>query len=368
MEGFGSIWNKNSWHWEEKNYTKKATDYLTEKLESVKVTAFTPKASEIKVTSVKECKGSAVISIRKKKQVYIYEFEIECEWEAEEKEGDHEAKGKFRIQEFYQDDDPEDIEVNITAEKSDEYHEECRNAIRQKVKPELVKIVQSFHDLMQKIDSDEAKLRADAEKRMKEEEEMKKAQEEKGHEKDKIFKEQKAKEEQRKLEEAKNLAAASVDETNKGTGSVWNAGSYFWEEKNYNKWSQDKIKELLCNFKHTVPGGKLEVTDTEIEGEAGISIRKGKKIYSYDFVVTLKWTVTLGEGDEESKVTGSFKLPDVSNAVYDDDEPFHLDIEYKTGIEKRDEINDHLRKDVANAIRKNLDKYVTEFKNIDLSK
>ena len=85
-------------------------------------------------------------------------------------------------------------------------------------------------------------------------------------------------------------------------------------------------------------------------------------------MIDLKWTVTLGEGDDEAKVTGTFKLPDVSNAVYDDDEPFQIDIEYKTGVEKRDEINEHLRKDITSAIRKNLGKYVTEFNSIDLSK
>ena len=30
--GFGSIWNNNSWFYEEKNFTKFAKEYLTEKL------------------------------------------------------------------------------------------------------------------------------------------------------------------------------------------------------------------------------------------------------------------------------------------------------------------------------------------------
>lgn len=124
MEGVGSIWNKNSWHWEEKNYTKKSQDYLTEKLQAISISAFTPRASQIKISQVSECKGSAVISIRKKKQVYIYEFEVECEWEASETEGDSEAKGKLKIKEFYQDDDPDDVEIEVTSEKSDEYHDE----------------------------------------------------------------------------------------------------------------------------------------------------------------------------------------------------------------------------------------------------
>ena len=367
MEGVGSIWNKNSWHWEEKNYTKKAQDYLTEKVAALSIEALTPRATDIKISKVKECKGSAVISIRKKKQVYIYEFEIETEWEATEKEGDQEGKGKLIIKEFYQDDDPEDVELDISADKSDEFHDSCRHQLQSKMKPQIEKVLESFKELIKKIDADEAKVRLDAEKRMKEEEEMKKAQEEKGDVKQAIFEEAKKKEAEMKAKEAAmKLEAVKISEKEKGTGSVWNHNSYFWEEKNFTKFSKEKIQEYLGSFKHTVPGGKLEVSDCEEEGEASISIRKGKKIYSYDFSITLKWSVTLGEGDEETKVTGTFKLPEVSNAVYDDDEQFEINIEYKTGMENRDKIHDHLRGNVSEAIRANLAKYVEEFKAIDL--
>jgi activator of HSP90 ATPase len=347
MEGVGSIWNKNSWHWEEKNYTKKSTDYITEKLQTISVPILTPRMSVVKISKINECKGSAVISIRKKKQVYIYEFEVECEWEAEETEGDEVGKGKLKIREFYQDDDPEDVEIEVTAEKSDEYHDECRRQIGIKVRPEIVKVIESFKELIKQIDADEAKIRQDGEQRMKAEEETKKAEESKGTEKQAIFEEAKAKEQEMKANiAAMKVAAQEIPVKDKGTGSVWNANSYFWEEKNYNKWSKDKLEDYIGKFKHTVPGGSLEVTECEIEGEASISIRKGKKIYSYDFQITLKWTVTLKEGETESKVTGIFKFPEISNAVYDDDEEFQIDIEYKTGEESRDKIHAHIKGEI----------------------
>jgi len=34
--GVGSVWNKGSWHWEEKNYNKWAEEELTKSLQSVK--------------------------------------------------------------------------------------------------------------------------------------------------------------------------------------------------------------------------------------------------------------------------------------------------------------------------------------------
>lgn len=365
MEGVGSIWNANSWHWEEKNYTAKAKEYLTEHLQKISLEGFTPRASELTVSKIKEIKGSATISIRKKKQVYLYDFEIEGEWKAAEREGDQEATGEFRIQEFFQDDDPEDVQLHVTAEKSDEYHEEARRVVAAKFKPEISKILQNFHDLMKQIDADEAKVRIDAENRLKEVEEMKKAEQSKGAEKQAIFEEARRKEQEMKEREAAMKQAAkeiTTDQKTAGTGSVWNPNSYFWEEKNFNKWSQEKFTELLGSFKHTVPGGRLEITNCEAKGEASISIRKGKKIFAYDFEVTLKWNVFLGEG-EEDKVTGEFRMPEVSNAVYDDDEKFEVEIEYKTGQEHRDKIHDHMRGPITEAIRKNLEKYVVEFKD-----
>lgn len=36
---------------------------------------------------------------------------------------------------------------------------------------------------------------------------------------------------------------------------------------------------------------------TKLEGESGVSIRKGKKIISFDYVVSLKWKVVLNDTD-----------------------------------------------------------------------
>jgi hypothetical protein len=30
-----------------------------------------------------------------------------------------------------------------------------------------------------------------------------------------------------------------------GQGSVWNANSYFWEEKSVGKWAEDRLKEVI---------------------------------------------------------------------------------------------------------------------------
>lgn len=32
-------------------------------------------------------------------------------------------------------------------------------------------------------------------------------------------------------------------EAKEGEGSVWNQNNYFWEEKNYSKWGDERLKE-----------------------------------------------------------------------------------------------------------------------------
>lgn len=60
--GFGSIWNSNSWFYEEKNYNKFAKDWIKEQL---------PKISEkrgdvtVRIDEVKTIEGTASVTIRK---------------------------------------------------------------------------------------------------------------------------------------------------------------------------------------------------------------------------------------------------------------------------------------------------------------
>ena len=69
---------------------------------------------------------------------------------------------------------------------------------------------------------------------------MRKAEAEKGALKQRMLEEQKAKELQAKIE-AKAAPPVKVTAASKhaeGEGSVWNSGSYFWEEKSVNSWAE----------------------------------------------------------------------------------------------------------------------------------
>ena len=137
-------------------------------------------------------------------------------------------------------------------------------------------------------------------------------------------------------------------------GSVWNPNNYFWEEKNYEKWGTEWLKQLLNEFKHSIFGGELEITSVDdLKGTCGVSIRKGKKICSFDYSVKLKWKLGLvdGAGTEVAKVEGEFHFPEISNLVYDDGDKFEINVSYTAGEEHRpwldpimkSEVSDHLR-------------------------
>jgi len=99
--GVGSIWNKNSWHWEERNYTELAKKWLGENLPKVVVDSEKEKAY-VRLYEVKSIEGSASITIRKQKQIFLFEFKLEVYFDSEDKSGAGEEKrmGRLLVDEF----------------------------------------------------------------------------------------------------------------------------------------------------------------------------------------------------------------------------------------------------------------------------
>ena len=73
-QGFGSIWNNNSWFFEEKNYTKFAKNWLTENVCKIKETR---EDAEVSLYELKSIEGDASVAIRKQKQLFIFDFNME---------------------------------------------------------------------------------------------------------------------------------------------------------------------------------------------------------------------------------------------------------------------------------------------------
>ena len=114
--GVGSIWNKGNWHWEEKNYTEFAKEYLTQKWCSIKMNKAD---AAIEIYEIKELTGSASVTIRKQKQTPMFEFEGEVYWRAKSTKADDDrssCQGKIKLFEFNQEDDELSTEVTCGSE------------------------------------------------------------------------------------------------------------------------------------------------------------------------------------------------------------------------------------------------------------
>ena len=61
-QGFGSIWNNNSWFYEEKNFTKFAKEWMTEHIKECQVTK---DDVFVRFYEMKEIEGQASVTIRK---------------------------------------------------------------------------------------------------------------------------------------------------------------------------------------------------------------------------------------------------------------------------------------------------------------
>jgi activator of HSP90 ATPase len=92
-----------------------------------------------------------------------------------------------------------------------------------------------------------------------------------------------------------------------------------------------------------------------LKGEASVSIRKGKKIISYDFNTVLKWEFTIkdGEGKEVGKILGEYDMPEISNDIDDDGDDWEVRSsvkEDKGNLKAR--FDNIIRKEAPNALRK----------------
>mmetsp|Transcript_36875 Transcript_36875/g.27270 ORF Transcript_36875/g.27270 Transcript_36875/m.27270 type:complete len:118 (+) Transcript_36875:520-873(+) len=114
-------------------------------------------------------------------------------------------------------------------------------------------------------------------------------------------------------------------------------------------------------------GGELAVVEVKaFKGESSISIRKGKKIVSFDYAVKLRWEFAVkdGDGNELGKLAGEFDLPEISNDVLDDGEEWEVRVSFgedKAGLKGR--LEGVVRKDAVKALRMKIkEEFVEELK------
>jgi len=151
-----------------------------------------------------------------------------------------------------------------------------------------------------------------------------------------------------------------------GSGSVWNNNSYHWEQKSVENWSQDTLKTTLGIFYYKYENATLKITEVkEIKGDSSVSIRKGKKITTYDYQIKLVWKLDMGD-DANTKVIGSlegeYEFPEMSNDIIDDGEEWEINCRVTKGDSTlQNTMNQVIKKFAPDAIRQAIkEKYVAE--------
>eukprot|EP00744_Colponema_vietnamica_P027124 GILI01040531.1.p1 GENE.GILI01040531.1~~GILI01040531.1.p1 ORF type:complete len:250 (-),score=98.17 GILI01040531.1:118-867(-) len=233
----------------------------------------------------------------------------------------------------------------------------------------------TFQSDMKKADADEQALAADRARREEELRRMEEASKSTGELKQQLLQQAKEREAQMKREEEEKarlaaqalseaeVAAKKAKEKEAGTGSVWNVNSYFWEEKPLSDWAKQRLRELLSAVAVDIPAGKLEVVEvTSLEGDASVSIRKGKKILSYQFECRAKWRGQLRDGDGQVLVDtdGALHLPDLGVDV--EPEELEVRVDVNGASAGHDRLKDAMRRQGADAIRSAINVFVTEMK------
>ncbi|KRX06966.1 Activator of Hsp90 ATPase, N-terminal [Pseudocohnilembus persalinus] len=192
--GAGSLWNINSWHWEQKDYTQVVKQLITDAVTKIEI-----EQDGIKLINkaIKTFNGNAEINIRKGKQIVIYDISLEVEWFGESR--DAEAKGTFKVDDI----NPDDLDFTIDHIKSDEktdISKDCEKIIKKEMKKHFDKFLSTLvQDLFAKIQTNTKEaLEEDARKREEVAENIRKAREQNGQYKQQIFEEQRQKEQQMK--------------------------------------------------------------------------------------------------------------------------------------------------------------------------
>jgi len=263
-EAAGSVWNKNSWHWEEKDYGKWARNRLIDILASIEL-EFCGHPVVLRDISPS---GFATISVRKGKKIVSFEYEISCSWECDG------SSGKLAIPEFSQEALKPTLRVSLASGSED-----CKEYLRKSTSVWEAALKQ-FHDELQSSEGSAEALETDKSRRAEELAKAKTAEAEKGEEK-------------RRINE--QVKASEVKPLNETQASVWNVNAYHWETRRMEKPAAEWLTAQL-----TAKGfGQVQVN-----GEAEVSIRKGKKIVIFDLkICTAEFSVSGFNQEDEPRIT-----------------------------------------------------------------
>jgi len=350
---YGSLWNKNSWHWEEKNCLDLAKAEVCKALVSSNDLKHVRNlsGSSIVIKDL-EVQGDASFALRRGKRFLCYELSASFKWEGrDEFGGPLGVKGSGKVDSITPDETEEpivDIEVSTSFGGGAEakaagawMRGEGAKAIGRAVSADVLQ------PAIMAAESLQADPQADKARRKAEEAKAEAARMAAAEVQQQIAAEQRQKEAEKRAERP-SVAKGEI------AGSVWNVNAWHWEEKPMTEWSRNWLcKELAIKAQLLSGLAEGAISDVKVSGDASVSVRKGKPIVLFLLSIECEFEIsssTQGLGEARGNLT----LPEFSSEEGAGASVIKVEV---TKDSSRGRLGSAFRKDGISAVREVLRRY-----------
>lgn len=121
--------NVNNWHWVEKDATNWSKDKFKELFVGLKIE---DDRGSCEITELTKMEGEATANNRKAKLIFFYEWAIAGTWQGQLKDGQKKIKGKFDIPNLSEENEPSDIDLNVTTDKETDEAQAVKEIMRKR--------------------------------------------------------------------------------------------------------------------------------------------------------------------------------------------------------------------------------------------
>ncbi|XP_013774102.1 activator of 90 kDa heat shock protein ATPase homolog 1-like [Limulus polyphemus] len=139
--------NVNNWHWTEKNASFWSQNLLKELLNDLTIEG---EVGRCKITEITKVSGEAVANNRKGKLIFFYEWEITLKWKGQHKDSDTEIEGTAEIPNLSEENDPCEVDVNISVTTTDDFSQQLKDMMRtvgiQNIREKLAEYIKRLKD------------------------------------------------------------------------------------------------------------------------------------------------------------------------------------------------------------------------------
>lgn len=355
---YGSLWNANSWHWEEKNCIDLVRAELTKALEScmsARLRHINDLSGACILISAIHVDGEASFTLRRGKRILCYEISASFNWEARDAYGGPlGAKGKGEVNDLTQDEEAPEVSIEVfttfsggkdgkaAGEWMKRHGSKCIS--KSLIGENLVASVMAAEEARVSADKDAMRR---AEERAKAEAALKSTAEQRTR----LAAQQKQQEEARRVKPGEG----SVQ------GSVWNANAWHWEEKPMTTWAHAWLQQKLEGLTASMLGGLASVVLSEIKvsGDASVSVRKGRPIALFQLRLECKWVVRPSDAGI-GEAHGTLLVPEFTS---EDGSKSAIEIQAATHVKKSSaQLVAGVRRDGLPAVRTVLNQFIDELK------